>query len=893
MARVIKVHLGKQGSRGVTGEAAPETIAVAGSLASVVNVSNNIAAVNTVADNIVDVVTIAASLVAIVRSLPVNVIDFGAIGDGLAHPLSSLGYATLAEAQVVYPQATSLADELDGTALRKAIAYCVTNNRNTIYTPPSTVTTGYYRFNTLINFPHTIGARSGCINFIGDLASASRKYAATWVKTGSTAGFRFIGTSLAVNSANYLIPSINMRNITVNGGWALFDTNADYPVIEADAGYEFIWENVFITSSLGGVLLREVMDSRFDNVRITWCGQRYGYKKDMSMTNGSATVTVSSTAGVHRGQRIYGTGVQTVRVLSVVNSTTLTLTTTMNYTGTRTVSFESKAALSILSTNTSNATSNNQVWSGLRIENGPGPGIRLVGQNVIDIDFNGLNKVESNEYSLEYQVEIDGVNRATFDNFWCYGAADRLDEMEYAITTSGKTLAAALAASLDTFTIPGAYLVTTGVTTAGSKVITGIPDTTGLFIGQSIDGAAPFNYLGNYITSVDSSTQVTMQDNATTSGTKTITFSIYHNYPIFYFKQLHSNCPVVYYDTTDPRNYALARVVNYTPTTGVVDLHVLEVFGDTSKSITSWKLSPVFIGMASINNASNVRLNINGGGPDGSAPAGYPYMHSFVTLKNTVGYVGDAIMNSGNTMLPANTFKANRSTSTVTVGTGNKSFMIETGLPADYYVQHEIAYVNGGTISIVDKQMVGPVVSYNSGTGELIINVTKINGSGSASSWKVSNALQPLHLKLGTNTDCIVTESTPSYRRTAMIKHITELTSEFKDSVNAFTMQQYTQSKVLIDAANISWNLDIAQNAVITLEGNRTLDNPTNMKPGAVYSLLIKQDATGSRTLAYGSNFKWIGGVIPVLSTTADAVDLLVCYSDGTNLYSSLTKAYS
>jgi hypothetical protein len=46
---------------------------------------------------------------------------FGAIGDGNSHPLSNY-YATLQDAQVVYPHATSLNDEIDSVAIQSAIA---------------------------------------------------------------------------------------------------------------------------------------------------------------------------------------------------------------------------------------------------------------------------------------------------------------------------------------------------------------------------------------------------------------------------------------------------------------------------------------------------------------------------------------------------------------------------------------------------------------------------------------------------------------------------------------------------------------------------------------------------------------------------------------------------
>ena len=62
-----------------------------------------------------------------------------------------------------------------------------------------------------------------------------------------------------------------------------------------------------------------------------------------------------------------------------------------------------------------------------------------------------------------------------------------------------------------------------------------------------------------------------------------------------------------------------------------------------------------------------------------------------------------------------------------------------------------------------------------------------------------------------------------------------------------------------------------------------------------VFNFRIKQDATGSRTLAYGSKYKFAGGVAGVLSTAANATDLLSCYYDSTNdvLLCSLSKGFA
>jgi len=79
----------------------------------------------------------------------------------------------------------------------------------------------------------------------------------------------------------------------------------------------------------------------------------------------------------------------------------------------------------------------------------------------------------------------------------------------------------------------------------------------------------------------------------------------------------------------------------------------------------------------------------------------------------------------------------------------------------------------------------------------------------------------------------------------------------------------------LTDAASVATDLALGNNYSLTLAGNRTLANPTNIVAGQSGSLFITQDGTGSRTLAYGSYFKFVGGTAPVLSLAAAAIDRL------------------
>ncbi len=100
--------------------------------------------------------------------------------------------------------------------------------------------------------------------------------------------------------------------------------------------------------------------------------------------------------------------------------------------------------------------------------------------------------------------------------------------------------------------------------------------------------------------------------------------------------------------------------------------------------------------------------------------------------------------------------------------------------------------------------------------------------------------------------------------------------------------------QTLTDQANISWSISLGPTAKVTLEGNRTLDNPTGIIAGKKYALFVVQGSGGSKTLSYGSKYKFAGGGAPTLSSSAGELDILVFESDGTNLYMvSITKNIS
>jgi hypothetical protein len=72
---------------------------------------------------------------------------------------------------------------------------------------------------------------------------------------------------------------------------------------------------------------------------------------------------------------------------------------------------------------------------------------------------------------------------------------------------------------------------------------------------------------------------------------------------------------------------------------------------------------------------------------------------------------------------------------------------------------------------------------------------------------------------------------------------------------------------------------------IITLTGNATITMPTAVS-GKSFTLLLKQDATGSRTVTW-STVSWPSGTAPTITSTASKMDKYVFISDGTSWFGS------
>ena len=98
-------------------------------------------------------------------------------------------------------------------------------------------------------------------------------------------------------------------------------------------------------------------------------------------------------------------------------------------------------------------------------------------------------------------------------------------------------------------------------------------------------------------------------------------------------------------------------------------------------------------------------------------------------------------------------------------------------------------------------------------------------------------------------------------------------------------------SQTLTDAATVAWNLDSGAVATLTATGGvgatRAMGTPTNMRVGT-FILKWVQDATGGRSLTFNATWKTTNGTPPGFSTTANAINIISGYCDGTTMFYSL-----
>jgi len=268
----------------------------------------------------------------------------------------------------------------------------------------------------------------------------------------------------------------------------------------------------------------------------------------------------------------------------------------------------------------------------------------------------------------------------------------------------------------------------------------------------------------------------------------------------------------------------------------------------------------------SIGSAATVNLTANDGADDQSRNA-------FLKITGSIGTAATSIFlvipNKSKSYSVLNAVSANADSNVVMMRVaGNTGVTIGRSTTTFQHVVCDGASVRSANllpnnVCVADNLFVGGVIT---ATSISVNGGLNISGTG-----QISGA--------ATFASTVTVAGAANLKSTVTVEgaQVNKSTTLFEGAVSLASGAPVHQAiTTLTDAASIVMNMATNNQFSVTLEGNRTLAAPTNLTVGQTGHIYCIQDGTGSRTLGYNSVFQFAGGSDPVLTTGANAVDLLV-----------------
>jgi len=260
-------------------------------------------------------------------------------------------------------------------------------------------------------------------------------------------------------------------------------------------------------------------------------------------------------------------------------------------------------------------------------------------------------------------------------------------------------------------------------------------------------------------------------------------------------------------------------------------------------------------------------------------------------------YTGNLVSLTGNVITTANITGGNLISNQDIFGTGiltlDQTFVDPAAVKMRIFVDGDSSFVQvgngvGGSTGNI------AFAPYFDGTGRVVINT----GSGNLTAGNIVTTGNINGVNFNASGNAVITGNTSSgnlavgnVATTGNIIMNGGKISGFSATAPA-TLQHYGETVVaggnLTGTLAINTTLGTIQR--YTLTGSITINGFVNAVAGTNATLILKQDATGGRTLT--STMKFLGGV-KTLSTAANAIDVLSVFYDGTDYLATLGKGYA
>jgi len=246
-----------------------------------------------------------------------------------------------------------------------------------------------------------------------------------------------------------------------------------------------------------------------------------------------------------------------------------------------------------------------------------------------------------------------------------------------------------------------------------------------------------------------------------------------------------------------------------------------------------------------------------------------------VSFTNVTGVSGTFTDTLSGTTITGDTGQYGTITAVTGIFTATLSGATITGVSGTFTDTISGATITGdeaGFTSITGTTVTGTTANFDYGnftsnvTGVTLIGTTTVSGA------TVTGGI----IGVGTN----VTFSDGSTQTTAATVTANAATTT---GIQTFTAAQRGEVDVVAYATGIALDFSSGNNFQITLTGNTTLQNPSNIASGQAGAIYIIQNSSGN-TMAFGSYWNYPGGSgsVPSLTSTSGATDLLVYYTTST-----------
>jgi len=193
---------------------------------------------------------------------------------------------------------------------------------------------------------------------------------------------------------------------------------------------------------------------------------------------------------------------------------------------------------------------------------------------------------------------------------------------------------------------------------------------------------------------------------------------------------------------------------------------------------------------------------------------------------------------------------------------------------------------NAATATLTNKTLTSPVINTPTGIAKGDVGLGNVDNTSDATKNAATATLTnktltaPVIATISNSGTLTLPTSTDTLVGRATTDTLTSKTLTNPTVTNYVETPYSANSSTAITLALTNGTVQI-----ITLTGNATITMPTAVS-GKSFTILLKQDATGSRTVTWAT-VAWPGGTAPTITSTASKMDKYVFISDGTYWYGS------